>query len=91
MIEHLELVQESSRRHLTEADFSHHGLVIRMRNIQCECSLVADCTEVCRSKFMRLSESFPVDLTGPQLEALNELCLSARRSEEFFFTANATN
>jgi serine/threonine protein kinase len=91
MIEHLELVQESSRRHLTEVEFSHHGRVIRMRNIECECSLVADCTEVCRSKFIRLSESFPVDLTGPQLEALNELCLTARRSEEFFLTANATN
>lgn len=90
MIEHFELAQES-RLSLSEAELGQNGLVLKLRNAQCECSVVPNCAEVDRSKFIRLSsESFP-DLEGPQLETLSKLCLAAHRSEEFFLTDNATN
>lgn len=90
VIAHFELVQES-RSCLGEAVLGQHGYVVRLGNAQCECSVVADCAAAERSKFIRLSSESFLDLVGPQLETLRELCLAAHRSAEFFLTVNTTD
>lgn len=86
MNEHFELAQ-GSRGSLPEAELDCHGRVLELRCAQpTESPIVADCTEFDGSKLMRLSSEFFPDLKGPQLKFLNDLCLAAHRSEEFFLT-----
>lgn len=79
---------EGARRSLPKVEFDCQHRVIKLCNAQpVDQSLnVVECGELSQHKFIRLSSESILDVKGPQLDFLSNLCLAARSSEEFFLS-----
>lgn len=78
---------EGARRSLPKVEkFDCHHRVIKLCNAQPvdQALNVAECGELSEHKFIRLFSESILDMKGPQLDFLSEICLTARSSEEFF-------
>lgn len=87
MKEQFELAQ-GARDSLPEAELDCHRRVINLCNAQTvdQSSNIAECGELWREKFIRLSSEYFPDVGGIQLKFLSELCIAACNSEKFFLS-----